>query len=79
MTTKNGNYFYILIDRDDEGENTVHFLDKLLAAAEIVNQRRVPVRGEGFFLFGFLVDNAAVVGRVVLSLRGLRVGGDGKA
>ena len=23
VTTKNGNYFYILIDRDDEGENTV--------------------------------------------------------
>ena len=53
--------------------------DKLLVAAEIVNQRRVPVRGEWFFLFGFLVDNAAVVGRVVLPLRGLRVGGDGKA
>lgn len=29
VTTKNGNYFYILVDRDDEGENTVHFLNKV--------------------------------------------------
>ena len=53
--------------------------DKLLVAAKIVHKGSVPVRGEGFFLFGFLVDNAAVVGRVVLSLRGLRVSGNGKA
>ena len=52
--------------------------DKLLVAAEIVYKGRVPVRGKGFFLFGFLIDNAAVVGRV-LSLRGLCKGGDGKA
>lgn len=27
LTTKNGNVFYLIIDRDDSGENTVHFLN----------------------------------------------------
>lgn len=29
MVTKNGNYFYLVIDRGDKGESTVHFLSQV--------------------------------------------------
>lgn len=29
LVTRDGNYFYLIIDRDDEGEQTVHFLNQV--------------------------------------------------
>lgn len=48
VTTKNGNYFYILIDRAAEGENTVHFLNMvdeadLMALIENVEKEETTV------------------------------------
>ena len=37
VTTKNGNYFYILIDRDDEGEDTYsNFISRTQKGTQII-------------------------------------------
>ena len=57
VVTKNGNYFYIIIDRAEDGENTVHFLNQVSAGfAERKGKKLIPTK-DGYNLVAILPDS----------------------